>query len=148
MEFFWIFLVLALVVTIFGFGVVIAGRRRSGTITEAPPARPLPRADTTTDTLPAREAPSEAPVAVVEPETAEPEPAVVEPVKPASLRDRLAKARSAFTGAFTGVLGRTGITDETCAKARLATTVASIRPSATPVTRLRSPSRACCMSEA
>ncbi len=37
---------------------------------------------------------------------------IVEPVKPASLRDRLAKARLAFTGAFTGVLGRSGITEE------------------------------------
>src|SRR5690606_6916529 len=40
----------------------------------------------------------------------EPEP---EPVRPASLRDRLAKARSAFSGAFAGVLGRSAITDET-----------------------------------
>ena len=33
-------------------------------------------------------------------------------VEPASLRDRLAKARLAFTGALTGVLGRSGITEE------------------------------------
>jgi fused signal recognition particle receptor len=39
----------------------------------------------------------------------EPEP---EPVRPASLRDRLSKARLAFTGAVAGVLGRSGITDE------------------------------------
>jgi fused signal recognition particle receptor len=116
MEFFWIFLILALLVTIFGFGVVIAGRRRSGTITGAPAARPLPEAGT----RPAAQAPA-APVdgdvavvrpgpEIVEPAVAEP---VAEPVKPASLRDRLAKARSAFTGAFAGVLGRAGITDET-----------------------------------
>ncbi len=43
---------------------------------------------------------------VVEPEP-EPEP------EPRSLRDRLAKARSTFTGAFAGVLGRSSITDET-----------------------------------
>ena len=36
-----------------------------------------------------------------------------EPVKPVSLRQRLAKARAAFAGAFTGVLGRSAITDET-----------------------------------
>jgi fused signal recognition particle receptor len=35
-----------------------------------------------------------------------------EAAKPASLRDRLSKARLAFTGAFAGVLGRSGITDE------------------------------------
>ena len=40
------------------------------------------------------------------------EPEVVEPVKPASLRDRLAKARLAFSGAVVGVLGRSGITEE------------------------------------
>jgi fused signal recognition particle receptor len=43
----------------------------------------------------------------------EPEPELVpEPVAPASLRDRLAKARLAFTGAFAGVLGRGAITEE------------------------------------
>jgi fused signal recognition particle receptor len=35
-----------------------------------------------------------------------------EPVAPASLRDRLTKARSTFAGAIAGVLGRAGITDE------------------------------------
>ena len=112
MEFFWIFLVLALLVTVFGFGVVIANRRRGGSIEAPPAARPLP-------TVP--------PAARVEPPAAEPVPVddtatidtaepVVEapaPARPASLRDRLAKARSAFSGAFAGVLGRSAITDET-----------------------------------
>jgi fused signal recognition particle receptor len=111
MEFFWIFLVLALLVTIFGFGVVIANRRRAGTL-DAPPARaPLP------PVRPADRAPARGGVAVEEPPVAvEPEaPVVAEPptpVRPASLRDRLAKARSAFSGAFTGVLGRSAITEE------------------------------------
>ena len=110
MEFFWIFLVLALVVTVFGFGVVIANRRRSGTIEAPPAARPLPTArpaapaETVDETV---EAPA-GDTAVVEAPPAPPAPA-----KPASLRDRLAKARSAFSGAFAGVLGRTAITDET-----------------------------------
>nr|MBA3282014.1 signal recognition particle-docking protein FtsY [Acidimicrobiia bacterium] len=47
--------------------------------------------------------------AVLEPETAAPE---VEP-EPATLRGRMARARAAFAGVFAGVLGRTGITDET-----------------------------------
>jgi fused signal recognition particle receptor len=51
---------------------------------------------------------------VVEPEVLEPE--VLEPElapPPARLRDRMARARSAFVGAFAGVRGRRGITDET-----------------------------------
>jgi len=53
-------------------------------------------------------------VAVVEPEVVEPEVvAPPEPPKPRTLRDRLARARSAFSGAFGGILGRSAITDET-----------------------------------
>jgi fused signal recognition particle receptor len=40
------------------------------------------------------------------------EPPIVEPVAPPRLRDRLGKARAAFTTAIGGVLGRAGITDE------------------------------------
>jgi fused signal recognition particle receptor len=51
---------------------------------------------------------------VVEEPSAEPEPQPEpEPVTPLSLRDRLSKARSAFTGVFAGVLGRSAITAET-----------------------------------
>ena len=55
-------------------------------------------------------------VAVAEPEVADADAVIAvepEPVQPVSLRQRLAKARAAFAGAFTGVLGRATITDET-----------------------------------
>ncbi len=108
MEWYWIFLILAVVVLLFGVGVVLVNRRRTGG-PQAPtrpvprPTAPPPRTDTAVgepgDTM------------VAEPEVVEPEaPAPVEPV---SLRDRIAKARAAFTGAFAGVLGRGAITDET-----------------------------------
>jgi fused signal recognition particle receptor len=115
MEFFWIFLVLALVVTIFGFGVVIANRRRGGALEAPPAARPLPKAPPTARTVPADVAVEVPPdVAVEAPEVPEADvEAPPEPVRPASLRDRLAKARSAFSGVFAGVLGRTAITAET-----------------------------------
>lgn len=105
MEFFWIFLVLALVVTVFGFGVVIANRRRGGTLDAPPTARPLPKAPPAAriDPAPVEDLVADEPVVEAPPE----------PAKPASLRDRLAKARSAFSGAFAGVLGRSAITDET-----------------------------------
>ncbi len=106
MEFFWIFLILAVLVTVFGIGVVIAGRRRAGSVEAPPAARPLPTAPTTERTKPSVGAP-----VIDTPAVAVDEPPV--PPKPASLRDRLAKARSAFSGAFSGVLGRGSITDET-----------------------------------
>ncbi len=111
MEFFWIFLILAVLVTIFGFGVVVLGRRRSGSVQTPPVARPLPKVppapsvETAGDTP--LDAPADAPVATPV------APAPPAPAKPVSLRDRLAKARSAFSGAFAGVLGRSAITDET-----------------------------------
>jgi fused signal recognition particle receptor len=102
----WIFLVLAVAVLVFGVGVLVLNRRRSGAV-GAPPARP-PIA-----------APPAAPPGIedrdavlVAPEIEAPAPPLA-PVKPASLRDRLSKARSAFTGAFAGVLGRSAITEET-----------------------------------
>jgi len=100
-----LFLILAIAVVAFGIGVVVVSRRSSAS-TSTPAARP---------TRPATPPPEPAgDVLVVEPEVdevVEPE-AAPEPVKPASLRDRLAKARLAFTGAFAGVLGRSGITEE------------------------------------
>ena len=100
-----IFLILAVLVVAFGIGVVVLNRRsaaRSGAPTAPPsrPAAPPPRAgddDAAGATL-VEERPEE---------LAEPEP-----VEPASLRDRLSKARLAFTGAVAGVLGRSGITEE------------------------------------
>src|SRR4029453_10434935 len=100
----WIFLVLAVAVLVFGIGVLVVNRRRSASI-EAPPT-PAPR--------PVAPPPATTKAAGAEPRTPDAclsvEP---EPVKPASLRQRLAKARAAFAGAFTGVLGRSAITHET-----------------------------------
>jgi fused signal recognition particle receptor len=102
-----LFLILAIAVVAFGIGVVVVSRRSSAS-TSAPPTRPA------RPTTPPPEPTADGDVLVVEPpveELVEPEVAP-EPVKPASLRDRLAKARLAFTGAFAGVLGRSGITEE------------------------------------
>jgi fused signal recognition particle receptor len=104
-----IFLILAVLVVAFGIGVVIVSRRNAARTTPptarpSRPAAPPPRAEGEAGSTLVEERPAE-PVGV-EPEVA---PA---PARPASLRDRLAKARLAFTGAFAGVLGRSGITEE------------------------------------
>ncbi len=112
-----IFLILAVLVVVFGIAVVVVNRRNAGRAA-APPARPTrpaappprpegPDGGPATGTLV-----EERPDAVIEEEVIELEVVEVEPVKPASLRDRLSKARLAFTGAFAGVLGRTTITEE------------------------------------
>src|SRR5262245_33521929 len=108
----WIFLVLIVVVLVFGIGVLIWNRRRSappprvtGRRPAAPP-RPPPRltVDQTitvevpeTDDLDARQEGLET-TAVVERPT---------------FRSRMTKARHAFTGAILGIRGRGGITNET-----------------------------------
>ena len=102
-----VFLILAVLVIAFGIGVVVVGRRNTADRTPpnsrpVRPAAPPPRSGATGTLV------EERPDELVEPEPDE-EP---EPVRPASLRDRLSKARLAFTGAFAGVLGRTGITEE------------------------------------
>jgi fused signal recognition particle receptor len=102
-----LFLILAIAVVAFGIGVLVVSRRSSAP-TSAPPARPARPA------TPPPEEGAAGDVLVAEPpveELVEPE-VTPEPTKPASLRDRLAKARLAFTGAFAGVLGRSGITEE------------------------------------
>ncbi len=95
-----LFLILAIAVVAFGIGVIVVSRRKSAA-TQAPPARPA------RPTTPPPE---------IEPEAESGADVLVEErpveVEPASLRDRLAKARLAFTGALTGVLGRSGITEE------------------------------------
>ncbi len=96
----WIYLVLIALVIAFGIAVLIVNRRRAQRSIEAPPTAP-PVAPPT--------APPQPGAVVVEPEVVEPE--VAPP--PARLRDRMARARSAFAGAFAGVRGRRGITDET-----------------------------------
>jgi fused signal recognition particle receptor len=112
-----IFLILAVLVVVFGIAVVVVNRRNTGR-TAAPPARPSrpaappprpegPDGGAATGTLV-----EERPDAVIEEEVVELEVVEVEPVKPVSLRDRLSKARLAFTGAFAGVLGRSTITEE------------------------------------
>ncbi len=102
-----IFLILAVLVVAFGIGTIVVSRRNrrayEGTL-ERPqrPTTPPPRpADEPGDTL----------VAEPEAEVVEAEPVVEE--APPTLRDRLSKARAAFSGAFASVLGRSGITDET-----------------------------------
>ena len=111
----WILLVLAAAVLVFGIGVVLWNRRRSTGQVGAPAATPLP----------ARPAPAVRPAPDVEAEPepaaeapdleAEPEPAA--PAAPAAerptFRSRMSKARSALAGAFLGIRGRRGITDET-----------------------------------
>jgi len=94
-----VFLILAALVVVFGIAVVVISRRnqaKSAVVARRPEAPPTP---------PPR------PEAVQETDTLVEE--VVEPEAPASLRDRLTKARSTFTGAFAGILGRGDITDET-----------------------------------
>ena len=113
----WIYLVLILLVLGFGVGVVVAGRRRGGS---TDPASARQQAVATPQQQQA------APAAAVEPsaevddaadvaadeigdETAEAEP--VEPEAPKSMRDRLARARGAFSDAIGSVLGRSAIDD-------------------------------------
>ena len=113
----WIYLVLILLVLGFGVGVVVAGRRRGGS---TDPASARQQAVATPRQQQA------APAAAVEPsgelddavdvaadeigdESAEAEP--VEPAAPMSIRDRLARARGAFSDALGSVLGRSAIDD-------------------------------------
>jgi fused signal recognition particle receptor len=101
----WIFLVLIGLVVLFGIGVLVVSRRRAARSVGAPsappvlpPAAPPPRPDAGPAVL------EPAPPEVVEPEVVAP---------PATLRERMARARSALAGAFAGVRGRRGITPET-----------------------------------
>jgi fused signal recognition particle receptor len=105
-----LFLILAIAVVAFGIAVVVVNRRKAAT----PSAPPTPSAAPTTP--PPRETGGGAAAGTAVEERVDIEveeaPEVVEPVRPTSLRDRLAKARSAFSGAVAGVLGRSGITEE------------------------------------
>jgi fused signal recognition particle receptor len=110
----WIFLLLAVAVLVFGIAVVLLNRRRQASTSA--PGRPAPR-----PTAPPPR-PSGGDTLVAEPDTdvvgadrdvAVDEPVVAPPVKPTSLRDRLSKARSAFSGAFGSVLGRASIDSDT-----------------------------------
>ena len=106
-----IILILVLVVAVTAAAVVTT-RRRRGPELEPPAARTIPRAapsGTLTDTSP------DVDVAVEIPDTVPPDlleqPPVVE--APPRLRDRLGKARSAFSGYMGSILGRSGIDQET-----------------------------------
>ena len=125
----WIYLVLILLVVGFGAGVIIAGRRRSGS--EAPirdsrtagadaskhesavtavadePAEAEPFAETSVEES------DDAPDSAVGTDDAvdEREVARDDPEQPKSMRDRLARARGAFSEAIGSVLGRSGIDD-------------------------------------
>ncbi|MET0908709.1 MAG: signaling recognition particle receptor family protein, partial [Ilumatobacteraceae bacterium] len=108
----FLFLILAVLVVVFGIGVLVVSRRsaarKDATIDRpAVPGVPPPRPGSTALVEPTVVEPT-----VVEPTVVEPDVAVVE-APPASLRDRLAKARSTFTGVFAGVLGRGAINEET-----------------------------------
>ena len=107
----FLFLILAVAVVVFGIGVLVVSRRNAARTRPAPtrpvpPVVPPPQPGSPTVADPTVVEPE-----VVEPEVVEPEPIVEAP--PASLRDRLAKARSTFTGAFAGVLGRGAINEAT-----------------------------------
>ena len=102
----WIYLVLIGLVIMFGIAVLVVSRRRAQRSIDAPSAPPIapPTAPPT-----GRRPDGRARARGRRPEIVEPE--VVAP--PATLRERMARARSALAGAFAGVRGRRGITDET-----------------------------------
>ncbi|MCB0956347.1 MAG: signal recognition particle-docking protein FtsY [Ilumatobacter sp.] len=107
----WILLVLAAAVLVFGIGVVLWNRRRSAGQVGAPAATPLP-ATPPPAVRPAPGVEAEPQPAAEEPEVeGEPEPAA--PAERPTFRSRMSKARSALTGAFLGIRGRRGITDDT-----------------------------------
>jgi fused signal recognition particle receptor len=107
--------ILIVLVLIFGFGVIAVNRvrtRRRGIDIE-PPARPAARAATPAPTAVLE---PEAPPVEVPPETEteiEEALAPVEIVERPRFRDRLSKARAAFTTAFTSVRSRQGIDEDT-----------------------------------
>jgi fused signal recognition particle receptor len=111
-----VFLILAVLVVAFGVGVIVVSRRNSAAgrppaDRSIPPTAPPPRPGTGTAVLEREDDTLTDDVEVVDVVEVE-IPVEVEPVRPASLRDRLSKARTAFTGAVAGVLGRTGVTEE------------------------------------
>jgi fused signal recognition particle receptor len=111
--------VITVVVLISAVAVLVARRPRRGVELE-PPATPS-TATPSTPTAVVEAPPPEVDEATVQeiegalteaPPAVEAPPEVVPPVKP-SFRDRLAKARSAFSGAIGSVLSRSNIDDET-----------------------------------
>ena len=111
---------ITIVVVIAAAGVLVARRPRRGGV-ELEPPKPAPKQPASVVEAPPPEV-DEATVAEIEAALVETPPApseappappeVVAPVKP-SFRERLAKARSAFTGAIGSVLSRSKIDDDT-----------------------------------
>ena len=93
-----ILLALAALTIVFGIGVVVVGRRRSGQV-EAIESAPIGVTKVAT------------PVEAVVPTPAN--VTVNPPAKTATVHDRLAKVRSSFAGALTSALTRSAITQET-----------------------------------
>ena len=123
----WIYIVLIAVVLVFGFGVVALNRRRSVGAVQRPSAPPrvaapsgqsgtiLPKAGSIAASGVASPGEPTAPVVETEAPVAEFVPSAVEPesFERPRFRDRMANSRAALVGAFAGVRGRSGITDET-----------------------------------
>ena len=117
-EWYWLFLILAGLVLVFGLGVVVANRRRQVGAPPAVPPAPPRHHDVEGSGTTVLDRPEPDVVEPVEEKPVEEEPiaereVVVVEAPPPTLRDRLTKARAAFAGAFTGILGRGAITDET-----------------------------------
>ena len=112
--------ILIVLVLIFGFGVVAVNRVRSRRgIDIEPPARPVERSATAAPTAvlepeaPPVEVPPEVEVEIEEAlAPVEVEEVPLEVVERPRFRDRLTKARAAFTSAFTSVRSRAGITED------------------------------------
>jgi fused signal recognition particle receptor len=115
-----LFLILIAVVLVFGFGVLLVSRVRdrhdrgpapTPTVTLERP----PRGGVAAPPISVEEEETEIDVEVVdrEDEGIEEAPGGVTVVERPRFRDRIGKARAAFTGAFLGVRSRTGIDDET-----------------------------------
>jgi fused signal recognition particle receptor len=108
-----VFLILIAVVLVFGFGVLLVNRARSGrgVALEPPPTSPVRTG----------RAPADIDLPESEPEL-EPEPVEVPVAEGADeatvverprFRDRLSKAKASLATAFVGIRGRAGITDDT-----------------------------------
>jgi len=99
-------LVLLAFVLVFGVGVVVLNRRKQGQLPPSASAIERPSGPKSGTIL------EERALATATEEAVEVEPEVEPEAAPGTLRERLAKARSTFAGAISGVLGRSGITDE------------------------------------
>jgi fused signal recognition particle receptor len=122
----WIYLALIALVLVFGVTVVAVNRRRRPQLNQertseiVRPPRPAvePRSQSSVavdDTTGAGEAATAAEARVAEEAAAPDAPSTVEPevYERPTFRSRMGKARSALTGAFSGIRSRGGITDET-----------------------------------